>query len=164
MWTLGSTRNEDSHRQCQLMAYRLSRLPYANQIVLQLSQVFDRVGPVHTDQQKVRKLDTGRVPASSSPMINSVNWGILGPKLSFFLLRVSNLSYLEDGLVPTFIGSSSGLSERIFHVTFLSRFCMLLFPTSSCVVVAHVLGHISPCFLFHFLRIDRSTVDNILFE
>lgn len=146
-----------------LIVYQLSKLLYTNQMVMRSFQVFDVVNPAHTDQQKVKKIGTGRVPTYSVQMIKSVNRGILGAKLSF-LFKVFHVLYLEDGLVPTFIGSSSGIFERISHVAFLPHSCMSLSPTFSPVIVAHVLGHVSSCSLCSFLRICRSIVENILFE
>lgn len=114
MQTLGSIRDKDSHKWRQLMAYRSSKSLYANQIVLWSSQVFDTVSPTHTDEQKFRNLGAGRVPATSSTTVKSVNRGTLVAKLSFFLFRVSNFSCLEDELIPIFIGSSSsGVLRRI---------------------------------------------------
>lgn len=101
---------------------------------------------MHTDEHKVRKLGAATVSASSSLMVKSVNMGTLVAKLSFFLFRVSDFSYLEDELTPIFIGLSSGVSGRILYVTF-----------------PHVLGHVSPFPFYHFIRIDRSVAENILF-
>lgn len=53
------------------------------------------------------------------------------------LFRVFVVSYLKDESLPTFIGSSSGVSKEILHVAF-----------------PHVFGHVFPCSFCYFFKMS----------